>query len=49
MERPVILRWREDKESVQADGEVEGVKVNDQAEGVTVDDSGEVEGEAKQE
>uniref|UniRef100_A0A8R7PJP0 RRM domain-containing protein n=1 Tax=Triticum urartu TaxID=4572 RepID=A0A8R7PJP0_TRIUA len=49
MERPVILRWREDKESVKADGEVEGLKVNDQAEGVTVDDSGVVEGEDKQE
>uniref|UniRef100_A0A453CWH5 Uncharacterized protein n=1 Tax=Aegilops tauschii subsp. strangulata TaxID=200361 RepID=A0A453CWH5_AEGTS len=49
MERPVILRWREDKETVKADGEVEDVKVNDQAEGVTVDDSGEVEGEDKQE
>nr|BAJ86328.1 predicted protein [Hordeum vulgare subsp. vulgare] len=49
MERPVILRWREDKETVKADGEVEGVKVDDQAEGVVVGESGEVEGEDKQE
>jgi hypothetical protein len=49
MGRPVLLRWREDKEVVKADGEVEGVKVNDQPEGVVTDNSGEDAAEDKQE
>ncbi|CAM0903089.1 unnamed protein product [Alopecurus aequalis] len=49
MGRPVLLKWREDKEVVKADGEVEGVKVNDQPEGVVIDNSGEDVAEDKQE
>ena len=49
MGRPVLLRWREDKEVVKADGEVEGVKVNDQPESVAIDNSSEDEAEDKQE
>jgi hypothetical protein len=41
MGRPVLLRWREDKEVVKADGEVEGVKVNDQPDGVVTEDAAE--------
>lgn len=48
LERPVLLRWRDDKGGVKADGEVQGVKVDDQAEGVMADNRGEDEGEDKQ-
>uniref|UniRef100_A0ACD5V242 Uncharacterized protein n=1 Tax=Avena sativa TaxID=4498 RepID=A0ACD5V242_AVESA len=48
MGRAVLLRWREDKVVVKADGEVEDVKVNDQSEGVVIDNSEDV-AEDKQE
>ncbi|XP_051219361.1 28 kDa ribonucleoprotein, chloroplastic [Lolium perenne] len=49
MGRPVLLRWREDKEVVKADGEVEGVKVSDQPEGAVIDKGAEEDTEDKQE
>jgi hypothetical protein len=49
MGRPVLLRWREDKEVVKADGAVEGVKVSDQPEGAVIDKGAEEDTEDKQE